>query len=122
MQIDSKSLDTGAANEFSIGTNASQSTISVSAKGRNNLSPSSTSSSSAAAAAGRHTSNINAPLFPISGQSPVDPLVSLPNSEDLEIKPGIAEMIREEERVCFVHVLLLFFFFFDSFLLTFCFK
>lgn len=76
-------------NEFSINANATQST-SVTPKSRNNISPSSTG--------GRHAPNISTSLFPIS-QTSVDPLTALSNNEEMEIKPGIAEMIREEERV-----------------------
>lgn len=65
-------------------------------KSRNNVSP---SSSTSATPAGRHTTPINTALFPISTPTTADPLASLSNAEDLEIKPGIAEMIREEERV-----------------------
>lgn len=79
----------------------------MTSKNRSNLSPLSSSSSAAAAAAaaaaavaaGRHATNMNTPLFPIATQSSLDPLTSLSNADDLEIKPGIAEMIREEERV-----------------------
>lgn len=60
----------------------------------------------AAVAAGRHATNISTPLFPIPAQPSADPLASLSNAEELEIKPGIAEMIREEERVSrFMHLL-----------------
>lgn len=83
------------ASEFTINANATQST-SVTPKTRNNISPSS--------AAGRHASNINTSLFPISSQTSADPLVALSNNEDLEIKPGIAEMIREEERVSLAYL------------------
>lgn len=62
---------------------------------RNNISPSSTAS-------GRHGTTIGTTLFPISSQPTVDPLASLSNTEDMEIKPGIAEMIREEERVSLI--------------------
>lgn len=93
--------DTVTSNEFSISTNTAQSGVSVTPKNRSNLSPLSSSSSAAAAAAaaGRHATNMSTQLFPIATQSSVDPLASLSNAEDLEIKPGIAEMIREEERV-----------------------
>lgn len=72
---------------FSINATAAHATTT---KHRNNVSP-----------LGRHSANLNTPIFPISTQSPVDPisLSTLSTTDDLEIKPGIAEMIREEERV-----------------------
>lgn len=75
-----------AAPNFTINATGAHSTT----KHRNNVSP-----------LGRHSSNLNTPIFPITTQSPVDPisLGSLSNADELEIKPGIAEMIREEERV-----------------------
>lgn len=96
-EIGKNTSDTATASEFTINTNAAQST-SVTQKSRNNISPSS---------AGRHATNIGTTLFPISSQSTVDPLVSISNTEDLEIKPGIAEMIREEERVSLNKLILL---------------
>lgn len=76
-----------AVTNFTI--NAS-STAHATSKHRNNVSP-----------LGRQPSGLNAPIFPITAQSPVDSIAlgSLANTDDLEIKPGIAEMIREEERV-----------------------
>lgn len=52
-----------------------------------------------------HQSNASTPLplFPMSTQSSIDGIslqsLGIPNPDDMEIKPGIAEMIREEERV-----------------------
>lgn len=82
--------DTATASEFSLNTNAAQST-SITLKSRNNISPSSS--------VGRHATNISSSLFPVSTQTTIDPLPSISNTEEMEIKPGIAEMIREEERV-----------------------
>lgn len=79
--------DTATASEFPINTTAAQST-SMTPKSRNNISPSTV--------VGR---KISTSLFPISSQTITDPLASLSTTEELEIKPGIAEMIREEERV-----------------------
>lgn len=61
-------------------------------KNRADVSPTSSS--------GRQASGMNTPIFP---QTSIDPiaLTNLTNADEMEIKPGIAEMIREEERVSF---------------------
>lgn len=91
MCVNTNTSDTVTANEFSVNTNAVQSTSAL-PKIRNNISPSST-------AGGRHATTVGTTLFSISTQPTVDPLATLSNTEEMEIKPGIAEMIREEERV-----------------------
>lgn len=77
-------------NKFFCYSSNTQSTSGATKTTRNNASPSSSS--------GRRTSGMNTPIFP---QTTIDPITlsNLSNNEDLEIKPGIAEMIREEERV-----------------------
>lgn len=53
---------------------------------------------------GHHSSsNIQTPIFPLAPQAAIDAMglssLNIPHTEEMEIKPGIAEMIREEERV-----------------------